>query len=223
MVSALSCNHRLTPAHAGNTSRVEVVDITEEAHPRTHGEYIVPTISGLPYSGSPPHTRGIRSKRVCQAKSERLTPAHTGNTCRTTCRSPAPWAHPRTHGEYSRYTCSGSPKVGSPPHTRGIRNPRKMLNLSARLTPAHTGNTGLLPSANHESWAHPRTHGEYSTFSGDDTHILGSPPHTRGIRRMRRLWDMLKRLTPAHTGNTGQLWYERTWREAHPRTHGEYT
>jgi len=50
----------------------------------------------------------------------------------------------------------------------------------------------------------------------------GSPPHTRGTLIQAMLITLIKRITPAHAGNTRSPYMMRGGRGDHPRTRGEH-
>ncbi len=93
-------NERITPAHAGNTSKYLKLNSEYQDHPRTCGEYRLP-VSGESWpSGSPPHMRGIQPSGKTYTQDDRITPAHAGNTRQVSQPSLIAWDHPRTCGEY---------------------------------------------------------------------------------------------------------------------------
>ena len=111
----------ITPAHAGNTLSNIRANYTNADHPRTRGEYAVDSHKRIPYEGSPPHTRGIPVTSSPSSTSEWITPAHAGNTSCMRHHLPGQRDHPRTRGEYHILAFFGIGYLGSPPHTRGIR------------------------------------------------------------------------------------------------------
>ena len=132
----------------------------------------------------------------------RITPAYAGNTL------PRFW--------WRRY------RLGSPPHTRGIRNDKAKEVFEAGITPAYAGNTYERLSVFVKDWDHPRIRGEYSGALNWHRARSGSPPHTRGILGLHSYWLIQYRITPAYAGNTvhhGNKLYEM---EDHPRIRGEY-
>ena len=193
----------ITPAHAGNTCRRWFLGRTTKDHPRTRGEYILWRRAGPSLSGSPPHTRGILNGTYMKIGKIGITPAHAGNTsdfrsALRTCRD-----HPRTRGEYSSLYMVTRCKTGSPPHTRGIPVVRQAVNVAHGITPAHAGNTCSRLETLATLGDHPRTRGEYHFAQLCHGLILGSPPHTRGIRVGLCFTGDEVGITPAHAGNTG--------------------
>ena len=52
-----------------------------QVHPRSRGEYALRALYRIIDKGSPPLTRGIRTKLAIREKRKGFTPAHAGNTC----------------------------------------------------------------------------------------------------------------------------------------------
>ena len=110
----------------------------------------------------------------------------------------------------------------SPPHTRGIPGTARKMSTDSGLTPAHTGNTLLISPLSLYRGTHPRTHGEYRNAAIQKMKEQDSPPHTRGILAGCKRKGFQHGLTPAHTGNTFTVFDRFSFRQTHPRTHGEY-
>ena len=109
----------ITPAHAGNTERVETLERHDRDHPRTRGEHPSPGMAQAGSLGSPPHTRGTLPLNAPGENPQGITPAHAGNT-RLLCLSRfMSRDHPRTRGEHAGYVIVTFLNRGSPPHTRG--------------------------------------------------------------------------------------------------------
>ena len=135
------CKHRITPAYTGNTNDRYVGKIVTEDHPRIHGEHKIYQSISNPARGSPPHTRGTRTRYVALSNEIRITPAYTGNTGFNTILFAMNEDHPRIHGEHLYKVNPICSSAGSPPHTRGTLAAIKMKILKVRITPAYTGNT----------------------------------------------------------------------------------
>ena len=75
---------RFTPAHAGNTCYFIYEFYIDEVHPRSRGEYIRYPCPAAWIRGSPPLTRGIRQSLAYTVPACRFTPAHAGNTSKST-------------------------------------------------------------------------------------------------------------------------------------------
>ena len=73
------------------------------------------------------------------------------------------------------------------------------------FTPAYAGNTDqLLPFLTYPQ-VHPRIRGEYAVECRGRTTVVGSPPHTRGIRPNPRSAVSRWGFTPAYAGNTQNI------------------
>ena len=135
--------------------------------------------------GSPPHTRGIPLISTVPGAGDRITPAYAGNTRR---KGKTQWKksdHPRIRGEYNKRNGNNHSSRGSPPHTRGIPFIESSLCFTARITPAYAGNTFASISSGFPFVDHPRIRGEYTRYVASSVMPVGSPPHTRGIRKVK--------------------------------------
>ena len=112
-------NHRITPAHAGNSLDYPTAGRGPEDHPRSCGEQPVSTIAALILPGSPPLMRGTVAEQLSSIDPLRITPAHAGNSgvCQGCLRIPRD--HPRSCGEQNLTPLSGGHVSGSPPLMRG--------------------------------------------------------------------------------------------------------
>ena len=109
----------LIPAHAGKTHTVRAPRGISWAHPRSRGENRGATNSIAGHPGSSPLTRGKPVPSMVRVPAERLIPAHAGNTQGFPDRGHTTPAHPRSRGENSGVSGSGSHHPGSSPLTRG--------------------------------------------------------------------------------------------------------
>ena len=98
----MSMSMRFTPAHAGNTSLTQALELSTWVHPRSRGEYARKQSDCVRSAGSSPLTRGIPAARHFQAADYRFTPAHAGNTHHCFTWSWSQQVHPRSRGEYKR-------------------------------------------------------------------------------------------------------------------------
>ena len=200
----------ITPAHAGNTEGFPKIIHANGDHPRTRGEYVQTMVLGADNKGSPPHTRGIHFVEKSRPVSLGITPAHAGNTQWNIHEDRENRDHPRTRGEYFRFSLRTSDVSGSPPHTRGILVIVHGNQMQDGITPAHAGNTRCSSSRQCCPRDHPRTRGEYLFPSGNLGNTWGSPPHTRGIPFRPTVPRAYIGITPAHAGNTGRsVFYRR--------------
>ena len=82
-MAAVSEAGRITPAHAGKTSKRHPAFCTQSDHPRACGENSPPYLPARLSSGSPPRMRGKPINKQAIVHARRITPAHAGKTlCR---------------------------------------------------------------------------------------------------------------------------------------------
>ena len=213
---------RISPAHAGNTTARRSQRPGPTDQPRTCGEYMRGLAVSSSSSGSAPHMRGIRSSPMDGTTSTWISPAHAGNTKNNGWKGVGYKDQPRTCGEYSpgrgQFSCGG----GSAPHMRGILDERFADVMRRRISPAHAGNTFLCQPAGVFGGDQPRTCGEYEVKISWALETPGSAPHMRGIPPSPPRRRSLRRISPAHAGNT---WQQRKCTPSgkdQPRTCGEY-
>lgn len=75
-----SFNHRLIPAHAGNTHTGWKMGKQSWDHPRTRGEYLFSIFRVSVSQGSSPHTRGVQNTQTAHHLGCGIIPAHAGST-----------------------------------------------------------------------------------------------------------------------------------------------
>ena len=151
----------------------------------------------------------------------RLIPAHAGKTPTAPTASSRDSAHPRSRGENSLDLREVSLVPGSSPLTRGKPRWRPQVDEHRGLLPAHAGKTDRRVNQPHDSWAHPRSHGENKTISPTASKRAGSSPLTRGKRLRPSRRGCGQRLIPAHAGKTCSQRCGCGRRRAHPRSRGE--
>ena len=106
--------------------------------------------------------RGTQNQKKKDRFRIRITPAHAGNT---PCGIEPPLQHqdhPRPCGEHSSLVGNANFSLGSPPPMRGTRYFFQIHKLSARITPAHAGNTILEWQGKPLVQDHPRPCGEHT-------------------------------------------------------------
>ena len=112
--------------------------------------------------------------------------------------------------------------LGSPPPTRGTRTFASSAVLPIGITPAYAGNTSKNLLANPDLQDHPRLRGEHKQKPFSKSGSAGSPPPTRGTRRLQNLLCSQCRITPAYAGNTTVEEVYQSHKRDHPRLRGEH-
>ena len=130
--------------------------------------------------------------------------------------------YPRIRGEHSQLRLFQDPRLGSPPLTRGTREPALFAIKGSRITPAYAGNTFLIHRQVFHSRDHPRLRGEHLNINFATFFILGSPPLTRGTPLTYAGILVIQRITPAYAGNTGYQIPCLLENRDHPRIRGEH-
>ena len=193
---------RIIPAHAGFT-------LGELALYR--GEH-----------GSSPHTRGLQPRTKPIPTRSRIIPAHAGFTLYMVLLRGCGGDHPRTRGVYGSVSRLSLMRLGSSPHTRGLRPGPRVQPDRGRIIPAHAGFTLRWPARRRPAWDHPRTRGVYVDEVRDRDGSEGSSPHTRGLRVEVAGGGGELGIIPAHAGFTGRQRGPRARVRDHPRTRGVY-
>ena len=174
----------IIPALAGNTAEESALLNGDGDHPRSRGEYLRRFAERLGAEGSSPLSRGILDPWGPNIPLRGIIPALAGNTGCRRRRARSRGDHPRSRGEYAGVTTVVRPHRGSSPLSRGIHHllaPRAEL---IRIIPALAGNTMLYLDGLFGMPDHPRSRGEYVTYSGEAIVRDGSSPLSRGIRYM---------------------------------------
>ena len=193
---------RIIPALAGNTHGAVGDSQQRWDHPRSRGEYMDRRKQRNGNAGSSPLSRGIPAMVSCWLRTRRIIPALAGNTLIGEERPPRHSDHPRSRGEYPPPPPKQHGVEGSSPLSRGIRDHRQSAGGDHRIIPALAGNTQRWPWRATDYWDHPRSRGEYGSFSNTTGCGRGSSPLSRGIRREVREDSEGNRIIPALAGNT---------------------
>ena len=133
--------HRIIPAHAGQTARpcTSSADLTD--HPRACGANVIPKAYEDLLFGSSPRMRGKRFHDLRVQVLFRIIPAHAGQTRPTTATPPKATDHPRACGA-NRFACRSGHRVGgSSPRMRGKHSCGCTPVALSRIIPAHAGQT----------------------------------------------------------------------------------
>ena len=215
----------------------------EPDHPRIRGEHVAGFDADRRAEGSSPHTRGApRAGQSCGVRGG-IIPAYAGSTPTATTRTPARPDHPRIRGEHSGPWSPKSPSGGSSPHTRGALCLSTSSRSDPRIIPAYAGSTGHFHAFWRRFQDHPRIRGEHLAVGDEDTHTVGSSPHTRGAplpqarggalscgssphtRGARTGWRPGRRsirIIPAYAGSTRLMGAVGSILPDHPRIRGEH-
>ena len=113
----------IIPALAGNTKQPLPRVKGGSDHPRSRGEYWVAESSWGRQVGSSPLSRGILVLGNHSRERPRIIPALAGNTFPRRRRARDARDHPRSRGEYARWSWWFLLLWGSSPLSRGIRTP----------------------------------------------------------------------------------------------------
>ena len=150
-------------------------------HPHIRGACVAPG-RGLPFwSGSSPHTWGIRFEPSQTESESRFIPTYVGHTWACLLLSGRPPVHPHIRGAYCWSLFSGASNPGSSPHTWGIRERPPERRVRMRFIPTYVGHTFQdVKNAINEA-VHPHIRGAYKRLDDEPLRLHGSSPHTWGI------------------------------------------
>ena len=197
-----TANNGITPAYAGNTYRLTLLNLRKKDHPRLRGEHVTCITLNTIDIGSPPPTRGTRFSGFLSITSLRITPAYAGNTGLEQAKKYLGGDHPRLRGEHTCYINSIDLRLGSPPPTRGTRQ--------------------FSMCRNRRKVDHPRLRGEHLDARNCVDVVSGSPPPTRGTLTVYKNLSDCHRITPAYAGNTILCFTVIGSFRDHPRLRGEH-
>ena len=151
-----------------------------------------------------------------------ITPAHAGNTHKSSIFSKALQDHPRPCGEHSLSAIKYLILIGSPPPMRGTQSKFLSKLSNAGITPAHAGNTENRPLYPDGVQDHPRPCGEHTVPKTTAAFVPGSPPPMRGTQSKFLSKLSNAGITPAHAGNTENRPLYPDGVQDHPRPCGEH-
>ena len=193
---------RIIPAHAGQTFCVATCIIKISDHPRTCGANTPPSRSMPCAFGSSPHMRGKPPACFRQVWLLRIIPAHAGQTRVPYATGPLRGDHPRTCGANAVSCCGYQGMGGSSPHMRGKHVLSYDDHSLLRIIPAHAGQTRRRAGVPRDRTDHPRTCGANDAAAVREFDSLGSSPHMRGKLFAALYLRCLRRIIPAHAGQT---------------------
>ena len=151
-----------------------------------------------------------------------IIPAYAGNTRETYCETCPSRDHPRICGEHVRMVVLLSALLGSSPHMRGTLGSPCPKARCTGIIPAYAGNTESVCEALVANWDHPRICGEHPYRIIPIPEDMGSSPHMRGTRYLRRTTSAASGIIPAYAGNTSSTRLRARPHRDHPRICGEH-
>ena len=211
---------RIIPAHAGQTRQTLHIECGLEEHPRACGANSRSKNLNPRRLGSSPRMRGKLRHAGGLPASERIIPAHAGQTTIFSFNS-ARWSdHPRACGANGVWGVFNIRGHGSSPRMRGkpaVIYPR----LGARrIIPAHAGQTHGRRYMADRTPDHPRACGANSTKYNARHMPTGSSPRMRGKQGRVRADPIRRRIIPAHAGQTFPQLFCPVFCSDHPRACG---
>ena len=193
---------RIIPAHAGQTSLFSVSSILTSDHPRACGANVDLGYDGGASVGSSPRMRGKLRHAGGLPASERIIPAHAGQTTIFSFNS-ARWSdHPRACGANGVWGVFNIRGHGSSPRMRGKLFHNCSVLCFVRIIPAHAGQTMVAGRHSTPSTDHPRACGANAWRRDCRRAIYGSSPRMRGKPEHRHPGHGHRRIIPAHAGQT---------------------
>ena len=194
--------NRIIPAHAGQTRCERCRRYGRADHPRACGANTSTEGNADSTYGSSPRMRGKQRAFIENTLKPRIIPAHAGQT--DVARWSGNWRtdHPRACGANSALRPSNILQSGSSPRMRGKPRLCTAAISALRIIPAHAGQTcggrrGPACSADH-----PRACGANIGVDVSDAFGCGSSPRMRGKLPCARSGRRLRRIIPAHAGQT---------------------
>ena len=193
---------RIIPAHAGQTRIAPLIAGLYPDHPRACGANDPLNVKDAIRDGSSPRMRGKRHSGWAYYCPQRIIPAHAGQTqCRRICNRNAP-DHPRACGANPTLRRAEGAHVGSSPRMRGKLLDCVQHSVHRRIIPAHAGQTDGAETFDRDCSDHPRACGANPMAAGAGFAPIGSSPRMRGKLVGVRGCVALRRIIPAHAGQT---------------------
>ena len=194
--------NRIIPAHAGQTRCERCRRYGRADHPRACGANTSTEGNADSTYGSSPRMRGKQRAFIENTLKPRIIPAHAGQTLAYYKPLQLPSDHPRACGANSALRPSNILQSGSSPRMRGKPRLCTAAISALRIIPAHAGQTcggrrGPACSADH-----PRACGANIGVDVSDAFGCGSSPRMRGKLPCARSGRRLRRIIPAHAGQT---------------------
>ncbi len=211
---------RIIPAHAGQTSIRSRPARTCPDHPRACGANANWIRLSCPPRGSSPRMRGKHVLPYSGTAQGRIIPAHAGQTRIASTEVTYRPDHPRACGANHASHVFGRFNHGSSPRMRGKRRCQSAGRTCGRIIPAHAGQTDSYAHCFFDGSDHPRACGANSTRYNARHMPTGSSPRMRGKRGRNVRVIALRRIIPAHAGQTWRSDCARSHDSDHPRACG---
>ena len=165
--------------------------------------------------------RRTRQQGIEEQLRVRIIPAHAGNSHVGLYGSLVRPDHPRACGELIRCVDDRGGQPGSSPRMRGTRFLLPCCVEPPRIIPAHAGNSRAPRGTTRSATDHPRACGELLAASHQCVPRTGSSPRMRGTRPLCLREHEIRRIIPAHAGNSPALPPRARDTPDHPRACGE--
>ena len=195
-------DHRIIPAHAGQTYAADRAGIRWADHPRACGANALRKLNRNTSTGSSPRMRGKRRFSICDIIGHRIIPAHAGQTRFAGLYPYSRTDHPRACGANAFVAMRRTLMNGSSPRMRGKRSGRCRFPLLLRIIPAHAGQTVPSWVAVMGGADHPRACGANCGLNRPVSVATGSSPRMRGKLHGVAVLLHNQRIIPAHAGQT---------------------
>ena len=196
------CCRGITPAWAGKSHQILVLQVVQRNHPRAGGEKHQIDFRGTVGLGSSPHRRGKAHLWIIHQIFIRITPAWAGKRSVELFLSVLSLDHPRVGGEKTVKVPALVVPTGSPLRGRGKVVLHCGVLLDVGITPAWAGKRQR-PSTG-RSWQgdHPRVGGEKFALECVLPALPGSPPRGRGKGYLVKVPFVIPGITPAWAGKS---------------------
>ena len=180
---------RIIPAHAGQTVIFFLENLPDSDHPRACGANDIVVFFTKPCHGSSPRMRGKPGLHVAISFTNRIIPAHAGQTCRLRVFRRFGADHPRACGANAIASAASSSGSGSSPRMRGKLAGNRRCPWCGRIIPAHAGQTRRRSIELSLPADHPRACGANFAAAPFAFLTAGSSPRMRGKQSdfMRKL------------------------------------
>ncbi len=194
---------RFIPTYVGHTGAPAPARPRCPVHPHIRGAYGIPARRRARLTGSSPHTWGIPVPGGLVSRVQRFIPTYVGHTAKSARRWQASAVHPHIRGAYTV-------------------NQQKPILLDWFI-PTYVGHTRSVVGGISRETVHPHIRGAYRFISALLAFLLGSSPHTWGIRFRNYQTSPRSRFIPTYVGHTVVVVPAGTPITVHPHIRGAYT